>query len=71
VISSELNGLTMCAAPQETSGIDDVLDVITGILQDIASNIGIPKLSLSDGYKRHHIANKLLVNQCLQHTLLK
>jgi hypothetical protein len=34
----------MCAAPQETSGIDDVLDVITGILQDIASNIGIPKL---------------------------
>jgi hypothetical protein len=48
----------------ETSGIDEVLEV-TGTLQDIASNMGIPKLSLSDGYKTRHTANKLQVNRYL------
>ncbi len=32
--------------------IEDVFEVITGTPQDIASKIGIPKLSRSDGYKK-------------------
>ena len=36
----------------ETSGIDEVFEVITGTPQAMASSIGIPKLSRNDGYKK-------------------
>jgi len=48
-ISFVLLGLTKRAASPATSGILDILDVITGHPQAIASRIGIPKPSYSEG----------------------
>ena len=39
----------MAAAVPDISGIDDVLDVITGVPQAIASSMGNPKLSRNEG----------------------
>src|SRR5438034_710472 len=50
VISPTFRGLTSTAASPATSFIEELFDVITGVPHDIASTIGMPKPSSSEGY---------------------
>ena len=51
-ISSGFSGFTKMAPVPATSGIAEVLELITGVPQAMASSRGMPKLSRKDLYRK-------------------
>lgn len=51
-MSSSFVGSESNASVPPISGMEEVLEVTTGVPQAIASNRGMPKLSLNDVYKK-------------------